>query len=85
MLDQPIPFAIGALVLLWGLFSFTMAATGGERAGLHEVAAGPAEWRTPRQLRRTHQGRMRQEITFALAAVVVTALAALIYLALPLM
>ncbi len=37
MLDW-IPFAVAAVVLLWAAASFAMAATGGQRAGLHEIA-----------------------------------------------
>ena len=84
MRDEPIPFAVGALVLLWGLLTFALATTGGERAGLHEVSSGPAEWRTPRQLRVAHRRRMQQEITFAVAALTLVALAAFIHFALPL-
>jgi hypothetical protein len=84
MRDEPIPFAIGGLVLLWGLLTFALATSGGERAGLHEVAAEPAEWRTPRQVRVTHRRRMQQEITFVLAALTLVALAAFIHFALPL-
>ena len=81
---QAIPFAVGALVLLWAAASGAMAFSGGESSGLHHVAPPPAPAPTAEQRallgarraqRRDAVGRV---LNYALACTVLGATVAMI-------
>ncbi|MBM3140288.1 MAG: hypothetical protein FJZ92_08770 [Chloroflexi bacterium] len=68
-----IPFAFGALILLWALVSFTHAATGGREAGLHQLAPTRDAGDAARSRRRAQRFRLHQALNFVLAFGVVAA------------
>lgn len=72
-----IPFAAGALVLLWALASFAMAASGSERAGLHAYVDGRDRAEAARELRQERTFGVYRALNYLLALAVIAATFAL--------
>lgn len=72
-----IPFAVGAVVLLWALASFAMAASGGSGAGMHQIAPGRERAEAARRVRRQRKFQLYQVLNYGLALGVVGATVAL--------
>lgn len=73
-----IPFAVGGLVLLWALASFTMAASGGPRAGLHEFGDPRGRSGAARHARAVRTFQLYRAMNYLLGLVVMAAAIALV-------
>ena len=72
-----IPFAVGGLVLLWGVASFAMAASGGPESGLHEVVDERRRSDAARRARRARTFQAYQALNYLLGLGVAAAAVAL--------
>ena len=73
-----IPFAAGAVVLLWAVASFAFAASGGPSAGLHEAIAPDTHPERTRRLAQMRTFRRHQLLNYLLGLIVFAAMCALI-------